>query len=646
MKKQIILVSFLIVILLSLVNSETFGYGNTREIPINYSLIPTVNSSDWWDNLDTPADILGSLINNDLGWITTSEEIDSLSLHLTQDNWNNDSNGWIYWNNPMIVFNESKLSTIYYNATQSEIIAGTIDGGSLSDTQHPNGDYDGITFNFTEVSSSPALDLRINFTDVTNFNNGIMRYKTSVLKGNYPIIQLWNYDDGLWEDYPVLGESESFATITQPVYDDSEHLGNGVVQMRLYKSTNGNTNNHYYVDWIAVSNGYGTPSGQEVDPFSWHRNQVGETANFSTTGNVTASYFIGNGSLLTGIDGDNSSFNESHTDDLYVNVNGDTMTGGLIVPNINVTKNITLQPTTSSSVGVVYQNGERFLHSYGTNNLFLGDRAGNFATTGFQNTGIGTRVLQGLTSGKTNLCEGYYSCDVISTGSRNMGIGTGVLGKLTTGSDNVAIGTYVLGNLVTGSGNFGFGRNTFTSSDSSSNNNIGIGNYVFGTGGTQRYLANNVVIGFMGFGNPDKNMYGNTAMGHYVGRYASGDYNSFFGYYTGYNTSGDYNSFLGYYAGRNSIGSNNVFIGTNVGKDSEVSNKLYIDNSDTSTPLIEGDFSEDIVKINGDFNVTGNVSSNGYLSNGKLGLTGNYTNGNCWTKYTGGITTATNCSLA
>jgi len=41
----------------SIVSSETFGYGHTEETPINYSTIPTVNSSDWWDDLDTPADI-------------------------------------------------------------------------------------------------------------------------------------------------------------------------------------------------------------------------------------------------------------------------------------------------------------------------------------------------------------------------------------------------------------------------------------------------------------------------------------------------------------------------------------------------------------------------------------------------------------
>src|SRR3990167_2554022 len=32
----------------------------------------SVNSSDFWDNLNTPADIFGSLINNNLNWINGS----------------------------------------------------------------------------------------------------------------------------------------------------------------------------------------------------------------------------------------------------------------------------------------------------------------------------------------------------------------------------------------------------------------------------------------------------------------------------------------------------------------------------------------------------------------------------------------------
>ena|GEM_PF-3490512 len=46
MKKYIIFLMLLIVSSFSLVQAETFGYGRTETIPINYSLIPTVNNTD------------------------------------------------------------------------------------------------------------------------------------------------------------------------------------------------------------------------------------------------------------------------------------------------------------------------------------------------------------------------------------------------------------------------------------------------------------------------------------------------------------------------------------------------------------------------------------------------------------------------
>ena len=49
MKKYIIFLMLLIVSSFSLVQAETFGYGRTETIPINYSLIPTVNNSQYFD---------------------------------------------------------------------------------------------------------------------------------------------------------------------------------------------------------------------------------------------------------------------------------------------------------------------------------------------------------------------------------------------------------------------------------------------------------------------------------------------------------------------------------------------------------------------------------------------------------------------
>lgn len=180
-------------------------------------------------------------------------------------------NDWNYISSDSWYFNDSMLSTTYYNATQSSFVAGTLDAGTLADIGHTDGAYDSVTLNFSEAAGSPGLDLRINFTSITAFSGGVMRYKTSSLVGIYPIIQLWNYDTSAWEDYPSVASSTSFATIEQPVFDYSEHISGGVVQMRIYKASTGNINNHYYVDWVAIFKGYGTPAGEETDPYSVYR---------------------------------------------------------------------------------------------------------------------------------------------------------------------------------------------------------------------------------------------------------------------------------------------------------------------------------------------------------------------------------------
>jgi len=315
--KTIILKSILfILIAVTLVGAELdIGYDDDTQPKVimdvpdaitstNVSM-ESVNSSDYWDNLDTPIDINF----DDLTW-------------LFGNNWNYISTGNFY-------FNESKLSTTYYNATQSEIKVGNVDEGILAYTHHEDGDYDDLSFNFSESAGSPALDMRMNFTNVPNFNGGVMRYKTSSLKGDYPLVQLWSYTENGWHDYPPIADSEgNWVAIKQGVWDAEEHIQDNVIQMRIYKESSGNTNNKYYIDWIAVYKGYGTPVADETDPISFHRNN-----NINNSGyNVSAEYFKGDGSQLTGIS----------VEDIYVNETGDTMTGDLDISggaNISMGKN-------------------------------------------------------------------------------------------------------------------------------------------------------------------------------------------------------------------------------------------------------------------------------------------------------------------
>lgn len=65
------------------------------------------------------------------------------------------------------------------------------------------------------------------------------------------------------------------------------------------------------------------------------------------------------------------------------------------------------------------------------------------------------------------------------------------------------------------------------------------------------------------------------------------------------NTSGTNNVALGASAGFNAKGSFNVFLGNNAGSNEAGNNKLYINNSNSTTPLIYGDFAEKNLAING-----------------------------------------------
>ena len=340
----------------------------------------------------------------------SAENIDAYNLHLSENltvdgfingvNISNLSNQFTYYSDEIWInknstnafnFNETKLSTIYYNATQSQAIAGTIDGGTLVDTNHQDGKYDGNTFNFSEVSATPGLDLRINFTGITTFNQGVMRYKTaSGLAGVYPIIQMWNYNTLAWEDYPPVAQSITFATIEQPVFDSAEHVSGGVAQMRIYKATKGNTGNKYYIDWIAITKGFGTPSGEEVDPYSFHTGQDINNSGY----NISADYFKGDGSLLTGISSSGVPIWLNNSKFLYINSSypqNINLTGTQSAVNVNATNLITAVAgagnNNSAGGGFVFTGGA----GGSTDGASLAGRGGGFIVT----TGAGGASASG-----------------------------------------------------------------------------------------------------------------------------------------------------------------------------------------------------------------------------------------------------------
>lgn len=241
----------------------------------------------------------------------------------------------------------------------------------------------------------------------------------------------------------------------------------------------------------------------------------------------------------------------------------------------------------------------------------FGIDTGISVTSGGYNCFFGYQAGTDVTEGRNNNFFGYQSGQNTTTGNYNQAFGWNALAANTTGASNVAIGNDAVFYSSTGSSNIGIGYLAlFGKSGTNTSYAVGIGHqalcYALGD--------YNVAIGY-------KSMYGNSggtstgtnnvAMGA-SSLYAitTGVRNVSIGHESGKaNTTGSYNTFLGAYAGYSNItGASNVFIGYNAGGSETGSNKLYIANSNTSSPLIYGDFNTADILINGAFKTTSGIS--------------------------------------
>ena len=200
---------------------------------------------------------------------------------------------------------------------------------------------------------------------------------------------------------------------------------------------------------------------------------------------------------------------------------------------------------------------------------FIGCQAGMYTVNGSEDY-----------YGKADTFVGYRAGYQNTTGFNNTFIGYGAGRNNTTADSNTFVG------YLAGYTNTTYCCNTFLGYQSGYSNTSGYYNIFIGWGAGY-YNSSGAQNNFIGFRSGGSN--------------TTGSGNTFLGYWTGYNnTTGSDNTFLGYNAGTsNTTGAGNVFLGYNAGYNETGSNKLYIDNSDTTTPLIYGEFDNNSVRING-----------------------------------------------
>lgn len=200
--------------------------------------------------------------------------------------------------------------------------------------------------------------------------------------------------------------------------------------------------------------------------------------------------------------------------------------------------------------------------SQGAMNVFLGYKSGQRNLYGHHNVFMGYRAgwdIQG------------DSLDDLS-GSYNVFLGANAAENLAAGNSNI-----FLGNAA--------GQNTDASFE-----NIFIGEFA---------------------GQNSSESDGNIAIGNRAGQITASSANIYIGTNSGMNNlSGESNVMIGNNSGANAFGSGNVFLGNEAGKGYEGDNALYIENSDSSLPLVWGDFAEDKLRLNAEVGINAHPVGN------------------------------------
>jgi hypothetical protein len=229
----------------------------------------------------------------------------------------------------------------------------------------------------------------------------------------------------------------------------------------------------------------------------------------------------------------------------------------------------------SVNASTAYQiNGTSVLSTSGTQNLFLGQHAGQHNVSGVQNTFSGNQAGTSNTTGNENAFFGNQAGQFNVSGRSNTFLGPGAGRNNTSGNDNTFLGARGGLSNTTGS------NNTFAGFVAGYHNTTGSQNVFLGNGAGQ---AN-----------------------------TSGQNNTFIGWTSGTsNVSGTDNVYVGYTSGEHATGSNNIYLGE-ISSTLNESNTIRIGSNQSAT-YIQG-----VINGNG-AGLTGVVPGAGspyYIQNG------------------------------
>lgn len=207
---------------------------------------------------------------------------------------------------PTYFLNIDKAPTTTVTETTARtfrVLVGSVDGGDINSTRFFS---DNAALAINETTGSPAFTIDFNFIGISNFNRIVTRFFYTGT-ANHPVnFELYNFDENQFDTILNFSDLDEFASFAIVVEEDASYIGSdGNVSLRFTHPDNGNVNHDFNVEYIAIWNvpsGAGLTVHSDLSGLAWSVAGHSFDVNIDLgDNNISASFYFGDGSNLTGI---------------------------------------------------------------------------------------------------------------------------------------------------------------------------------------------------------------------------------------------------------------------------------------------------------------------------------------------------------